>query len=128
MSFQGYFSRTRSVYSIYLQICFIKISSCSSEQIMWYCIKRWIKPNMYFRFDHTLFLFITRIIMSFLTSSSIIPALILDRDVLCCQAFAMDERTTLLVYKLVNAEILEGVTGIISTGKEAAVLHAVGGW
>ena len=40
---------------------------------------------------------------------------------------SMDERTRIIVFKLVNAEILEGVTGVISSGKEAAVLHAFTG-
>jgi RIO kinase 3 len=43
------------------------------------------------------------------------------------QDFAMDERTRILIYKMVNAEVLEDVTGIVSTGKEAVVLHATGG-
>lgn len=40
---------------------------------------------------------------------------------------ALDPKTRLLLYKLVNGETLESVNGCISTGKEAVILHAVGG-
>jgi len=40
---------------------------------------------------------------------------------------ALDSRTRLMLYKLVNGEILESVSGCISTGKEACVFHAFGG-
>lgn len=40
---------------------------------------------------------------------------------------ALDPKTRLLLYRLVNAEILEEVNGCISTGKEACVFHAFGG-
>ncbi|XP_066268340.1 serine/threonine-protein kinase RIO3-like [Branchiostoma lanceolatum] len=40
---------------------------------------------------------------------------------------AIDPKTRLLLYKLVNAEILECINGSISTGKEACVFHAFGG-
>ncbi|XP_028405145.1 serine/threonine-protein kinase RIO3-like [Dendronephthya gigantea] len=40
---------------------------------------------------------------------------------------ALDPKTRLLLYKLVNSEILEEVNGCISTGKEACVFHAFGG-
>lgn len=36
----------------------------------------------------------------------------------------VDEPTRLLLYKLINNQILEQVNGIISTGKEALILHA----
>ncbi|XP_064597419.1 serine/threonine-protein kinase RIO3-like [Liolophura sinensis] len=39
----------------------------------------------------------------------------------------MDERTRLLIYKLVNIGLLESVTGSISAGKESIVFHAFGG-
>lgn len=39
----------------------------------------------------------------------------------------VDARTRLLLYRLVNQEVLDRVNGIISTGKEAVVLHADGG-
>jgi RIO kinase 3 len=39
----------------------------------------------------------------------------------------LDPKTRLLLYKLVNSEILEEVNGCISTGKEACVFHAFGG-
>ncbi|XP_071953400.1 serine/threonine-protein kinase RIO3-like [Antedon mediterranea] len=40
---------------------------------------------------------------------------------------AVDPKTRLLLYKLVNNEILDSVNGIISTGKESVVIHANGG-
>ncbi|KAJ8378164.1 hypothetical protein AAFF_G00245500 [Aldrovandia affinis] len=40
---------------------------------------------------------------------------------------AVDPRTRLLMYKMVNAGILENINGCISTGKEAVVFHADGG-
>ena len=40
---------------------------------------------------------------------------------------AIDQKTRLLLFKMVNNEILEDVNGTISTGKEAVVLHATGG-
>ncbi len=43
------------------------------------------------------------------------------------QEQAVDPRTRLLMYKMVNAGILENINGCISTGKEAVVFHANGG-
>ncbi|KAK3750340.1 hypothetical protein QZH41_010269 [Actinostola sp. cb2023] len=40
---------------------------------------------------------------------------------------ALDPKTRLLLYKLVNNETLENINGCISTGKEACVFHANGG-
>ena len=40
---------------------------------------------------------------------------------------ALDPKTRLLLYKLVNSEVLEEMNGCISTGKEACVFHAFGG-
>lgn len=40
---------------------------------------------------------------------------------------AVDPRTRLLMYKLVNAGVLENINGCISTGKESVVFHADGG-
>ncbi|KAK3586909.1 hypothetical protein CHS0354_008503 [Potamilus streckersoni] len=40
---------------------------------------------------------------------------------------AMDPRTRLLLYKMVNNGILESISGSISTGKESVVFHAFGG-
>lgn len=36
----------------------------------------------------------------------------------------LDEPTRLILYKLINNQILESVDGVISTGKEAIILHA----
>ena len=43
------------------------------------------------------------------------------------QVKAVDEKTRLIMYKLVNNEILENVNGVISSGKESVVFHADGG-
>jgi len=40
---------------------------------------------------------------------------------------ALDPKTRLLLYKMVNNETLDNVNGCISTGKEACVFHANGG-
>ncbi|EDO38418.1 predicted protein [Nematostella vectensis] len=40
---------------------------------------------------------------------------------------ALDPKTRLMLYKLVNNQTLEAVNGCISTGKEACVFHANGG-
>ncbi|XP_061820998.1 serine/threonine-protein kinase RIO3 [Nerophis lumbriciformis] len=40
---------------------------------------------------------------------------------------AVDPRTRLLMYKMVNAGVLDNINGCISTGKESVVFHANGG-
>ncbi|KAM9331634.1 serine/threonine-protein kinase RIO3 [Pholidichthys leucotaenia] len=40
---------------------------------------------------------------------------------------AVDSRTRLLMYKMVNAGVLENINGCISSGKESVVFHADGG-
>ncbi|XP_034041840.1 serine/threonine-protein kinase RIO3 isoform X2 [Thalassophryne amazonica] len=40
---------------------------------------------------------------------------------------AVDPRTRLLMYKMVNAGVLENINGCISTGKESVIFHANGG-
>jgi len=40
---------------------------------------------------------------------------------------AVDPSTKLLLFKMINNGILENVNGVISTGKEAVILHAEGG-
>lgn len=40
---------------------------------------------------------------------------------------ALDENTRLLIYKMVNSGVLQSINGIVSTGKEAVVIHADGG-
>ena len=39
----------------------------------------------------------------------------------------MDSKTRLILYKLVNNDVLESIGGVISTGKEAVILYAPGG-
>lgn len=43
------------------------------------------------------------------------------------QEKAVDPKTRLLMYKMVNSGMLETITGCISTGKESVVFHAYGG-
>ena len=43
------------------------------------------------------------------------------------QEQALDPKTRLLLFKMVDAGILEEVNGCVSTGKEACVYHACGG-
>jgi serine/threonine-protein kinase RIO1 len=40
---------------------------------------------------------------------------------------ALDPKTRLLLFKLINADILDNVNGCVSTGKEAVIFHATGG-
>jgi len=40
---------------------------------------------------------------------------------------AVDPNTRLLLYKLVNGGVLDAINGVISTGKEAVIMHADGG-
>uniref|UniRef100_K9IL42 Serine/threonine-protein kinase RIO3 n=1 Tax=Desmodus rotundus TaxID=9430 RepID=K9IL42_DESRO len=40
---------------------------------------------------------------------------------------AVDPKTRLLMYKMVNSGMLETITGCVSTGKESVVFHAYGG-
>jgi len=40
---------------------------------------------------------------------------------------AVDPRTRLLLYKFVNGGVLDSINGVISTGKEAVIMHADGG-
>ncbi|XP_066539156.1 serine/threonine-protein kinase RIO3 isoform X2 [Hoplias malabaricus] len=40
---------------------------------------------------------------------------------------AVDSKTRILMYKMVNMGILENINGCISTGKESVVFHALGG-
>jgi len=40
---------------------------------------------------------------------------------------AVDPQTRLLLYKLVNGGVLDAINGVISTGKEAVIMHADGG-
>ncbi|XP_013112286.2 serine/threonine-protein kinase RIO3 [Stomoxys calcitrans] len=46
------------------------------------------------------------------------------KDNVATAEMGVDVRTRLILYKLVNNKILEQINGIISTGKEAVILHA----
>lgn len=50
-----------------------------------------------------------------------------DKSEQATAEMCVDARTRLLLYRLVNQEVLDRVNGILSTGKEAVVLHADGG-
>ena len=41
-------------------------------------------------------------------------------------SMAIDAKTRLLLYKMVNGGVLESINGIVATGKESVVFHAVG--
>ena len=43
------------------------------------------------------------------------------------QEKALDENARLRLYKMVNNGTLESIDGVVSTGKEAVVIHAKGG-
>lgn len=38
----------------------------------------------------------------------------------------LDEKSRILLFKLVNGEVLESINGVIATGKESVVFHAIG--
>lgn len=50
-----------------------------------------------------------------------------SNSLLSPQEQAVDPRTRLLMYKMVNAGVLENINGCISTGKESVIFHADGG-
>ena len=51
----------------------------------------------------------------------------LDVVLLSIQEQALDEKTRLMLFKLVDSGLLQEVNGCMSTGKEACVYHARGG-
>merc|ERR1719369_321218 len=52
---------------------------------------------------------------------------ILDKEDKAVAEQAVDPKTRILLYKLVNGGVLDAVNGVISTGKEAVIMHADGG-
>lgn len=48
------------------------------------------------------------------------------RENVATAELGLDAQTALILYKLVNNEVLQNVNGVISTGKEAVILHAAG--
>lgn len=40
---------------------------------------------------------------------------------------AIDPKTKVILFKMINGGVLDGINGVISTGKEAVILHADGG-
>ena len=43
------------------------------------------------------------------------------------QEHALDPKTRLMLFKMVDSGLLKAINGCVSTGKEAMVYHAVGG-
>lgn len=50
-----------------------------------------------------------------------------DKSELATSDQAVDPRTRIMLHKWLDAGLLDSVGGILSTGKEAVVLHAEGG-
>lgn len=50
-----------------------------------------------------------------------------DKQERSTQEMSLDPKTRLILFKLVNADILESLGGVISTGKEATIFYAPGG-
>lgn len=50
-----------------------------------------------------------------------------DKQDKATQEMSLDPKTRLILFKLVNADILESIGGVISTGKEATIFYAPGG-
>ncbi|KAJ6634762.1 Serine/threonine-protein kinase RIO3 [Pseudolycoriella hygida] len=47
------------------------------------------------------------------------------RENIATAEVSVDDKTRVLLYKLVNNQVLEQINGIVSTGKEAVILHAL---
>ncbi len=50
-----------------------------------------------------------------------------DKQDRSTNVISLDPKTKLILFKLVNADVLESVGGVISTGKEATIFYAPGG-
>lgn len=50
-----------------------------------------------------------------------------DKEEKATSEMAIDQKTRILLYKLINADILKKIHGIVSTGKESVILYAEGG-
>jgi RIO kinase 3 len=50
-----------------------------------------------------------------------------DKEERATAEMSIDPKTRVILYKLVNNDILDSIGGIISTGKEAVILYAAGG-
>ena len=50
-----------------------------------------------------------------------------DKDERAVAEQAVDPKTRVLLFKLINGGVLDAVNGVISTGKEAVIMHADGG-
>ena len=53
--------------------------------------------------------------------------MIQDKEERAVTEQAVDPKTRVLLFKLVNGGVLDSINGIISTGKEAVIMHADGG-
>ena len=52
---------------------------------------------------------------------------IVDKEERAVAEQAVDPKTRVLLFKLVNGGVLDAINGVISTGKEAVIMHADGG-
>ena len=52
---------------------------------------------------------------------------LMDKEDKATTEKALDPKTRVLIYKLVNGGLLDSVNGVISMGKEAVIFHADGG-
>ena len=52
---------------------------------------------------------------------------LIDYSILIFKEISLDPKTRLILFKFVNADIIDSIGGIISTGKEATIFHAAGG-
>lgn len=50
-----------------------------------------------------------------------------DKNDKSTSLMSLDAKTKLLLFKLVNADVLDSLGGVVSTGKEAVILYARGG-
>jgi RIO kinase 3 len=50
-----------------------------------------------------------------------------DKQDRSTNVISLDKRTKLLLFKLINADVLESVGGVVSTGKEATIFYTPGG-
>ena len=52
---------------------------------------------------------------------------VVDKEDKAVAEQALDPKTRIILYKMVNGGVLDAVNGVISTGKEAVIMHADGG-
>lgn len=50
-----------------------------------------------------------------------------DKEEIATSELALDSKTRLILFKLVNSNVINSINGVISTGKESTILYAKGG-